>query len=145
MPLLDTLDLSGSKVTSPPTSATLTLLQVTDISALKKCKSRLKSLSLYNCKLPAATTDTVVQVLGELTELRNLDISDDKEDHAPFDMLAPGARSCSCSWENTLLLMGKHALAHGKACSCSLALLLSCSLALLLSCSLAHAHATGSG
>jgi len=78
LPLLDTLDLSGSKVT--------------DITALRKCKTRLRSLSLYGCKLPAATTDTVVGVLSELLELRNLDISDDREEHAPFDMLAPTAR-----------------------------------------------------
>ena len=65
---------------------------MTDITALRKCKTRLRSLSLYGCKLPAATTDTVVGVLADLAELRNLDISDDKEDHAPFDMLAPGAR-----------------------------------------------------
>lgn len=78
LPLLDTLDLGGSKVT--------------DISALRKCRGRLRSLSLYGCKLPAASTDAVISVLGDLTELRNLDISDDKEDHAPFDLLAPGAR-----------------------------------------------------
>jgi len=75
---IDHLDLSGSKVT--------------DITALRKCKTRLRSLSLYGCKLPAATTDTVVGVLADLAELRNLDISDDKEEHAPFDMLSPGAR-----------------------------------------------------
>ena len=31
-------------------------------------------------------------MLGELTELVHLDISDDKDDHPPFDILAPGAK-----------------------------------------------------
>ena len=33
-----------------------------------------------------------VSVLGDLTELVHLDISDDKDDHPPFDILAPGAK-----------------------------------------------------
>jgi len=80
LPLLETLDISQTKVN--------------DISPLRKCKDRLKSLSLYGCKLPASTSDSVVSVLGELTELVHLDISDDKDDHPhpPFDILAPGAK-----------------------------------------------------
>ena len=31
-------------------------------------------------------------MLGDLTELIHLDISDDKDDHPPFDILAPGAK-----------------------------------------------------
>ena len=31
-------------------------------------------------------------MLSELTELVHLDISDDKDDHPPFDILAPGAK-----------------------------------------------------
>jgi len=76
--LLDTLDLSNTKVT--------------DISPLRRCRSRLRSLSLYGCKLPASATENTISVLTELTELVHLDISDDKEENAPFDMLAPGAR-----------------------------------------------------
>ena len=33
-----------------------------------------------------------MSVLSELTELVHLDISDDKDDHPPFDILAPGAK-----------------------------------------------------
>merc|ERR1719193_1549766 len=78
LPLLETLDISQTKVN--------------DITPLRKCKDRLKSLSLYGCKLPASTSDSVVSVLGDLTELVHLDISDDKDDHPPFDILAPGAK-----------------------------------------------------
>ena len=46
LPLLDTLDISQTKVN--------------DISPLIKCKERLKYLSLYGCKLPANTSDSVV-------------------------------------------------------------------------------------
>jgi len=76
--MLETLDISQTKVN--------------DISPLRKCKSRLKSLSLYGCKLPASTTEQVVSILTELTELVHLDISDDKDDHPPFDIMAPGAK-----------------------------------------------------
>jgi len=47
---------------------------------------------LYGCKLPAAATEAVVGVLIELTELLHLDVSDNKEENPPFDMLSPGAR-----------------------------------------------------
>ena len=46
LPLLETLDISQTKVN--------------DITPLRKCKDRLKSLSLYGCKLPASTSDSVV-------------------------------------------------------------------------------------
>jgi len=72
LPLLDTLDISQTKVT--------------DISPLRKCRDRLKSLSLYGCKLPASSSEAVVSVLSDLRELVHLDLSDDKEDnpHAAY-------------------------------------------------------------
>ena len=48
LPLLETLDISQTKVN--------------DITPLRKCKDRLKSLSLYGCKLPASTSDSVVSI-----------------------------------------------------------------------------------
>jgi len=81
LPLLDTLDISQTKVN--------------DISPLRKCKDRLKSLSLYGCKLPASSSDVVVSVLCDLKELIHLDISDDPPDatdHATFDLLSSAAK-----------------------------------------------------
>jgi len=75
--LLENLDISQTKVN--------------DITPLRKCKDRLKSLNLYGLKLPSATGDVVVSVLADLKELVHLDISDDKEEH-PFDILAPGSK-----------------------------------------------------
>ena len=66
-----------------------------DISPLRKCKDRLKSLSLYGCKLPASTSDTVTSVLCDLTELVHLDLSDDPQDTpdtASVDILSPAAK-----------------------------------------------------
>ena len=62
------------------------VMQVNDISPLRKCKDRLKFLSLYGCKLPASTSEAVVSVLCDLRELIHLDLSDDKEDnpHAAY-------------------------------------------------------------
>ena len=65
LPLLDTLDISQTKVK--------------DISPLRKCKDRLKFLSLYGCKLPASTSEAVVSVLCELQQLVHLDLSDVKK------------------------------------------------------------------
>ena len=60
--------------------------KVNDISPLRKCRDRLKSLSLYGCKLPASSSEAVVGVLCDLRELVHLDLSDDKEDnpHAAY-------------------------------------------------------------
>jgi len=78
LPCLNSLDISCTKVN--------------DISPLRKCKDRLRSLSLYGCKLPATATDSVVSVLVELSELIHLDVSDNKEDQPTLDVLTPGAR-----------------------------------------------------
>ena len=55
LPLLETLDISQTKVN--------------DITPLRKCKDRLKSLSLYGCKLPASTSDSVVSTNSDLASL----------------------------------------------------------------------------
>ncbi len=74
LPLLESLDISETKVT--------------DISALRKAKSRLKSLSMHGLKLPSSASEATVEVLIELEELRHLDISDTKEN--PFDVISGG-------------------------------------------------------
>lgn len=61
LPCLENLDISGTPVN--------------DISPLRKCKDRLKSLCMYN--LRAANTEEIVPILCELTKLIHLDISDD--------------------------------------------------------------------
>lgn len=74
LPLLESLDISCTKVN--------------DITALKKCKNRLKTLNMYNVKIDESTD--LVSVLLELNELRNLDISDEKDMHALNCMFVPG-------------------------------------------------------
>jgi len=69
----------------------ISLTKVNDITPLRKCKERLKSLNLYGLKLPGSSSDTVVSVLAELKELVHLDISDEKEEH-PLEILAPGTK-----------------------------------------------------
>ncbi|CAH1776089.1 unnamed protein product [Owenia fusiformis] len=61
LPNLEVLDISST--------------QVDDIAPLRKCKKRLKSLSIYN--LRATNNKDVGSVLSELSELRFLDLSDD--------------------------------------------------------------------
>lgn len=61
LPCLENLDISSTPIS--------------DVSALRKCKYRLKSLSLYNLQLP--NSPETVSVLCELTHLRHLDISSD--------------------------------------------------------------------
>ncbi|KAK3092105.1 hypothetical protein FSP39_025250 [Pinctada imbricata] len=61
LPCLENLDISST--------------HIHDISPLRKCKNRLKSLSMY--KLLAANQDEVVPILFELTKLVHLDVSDD--------------------------------------------------------------------
>lgn len=61
LPKLESLDISGTPID--------------DISALRKCRDRLKYLSMY-C-LRAAQTCDMVPVLCELTKLVHLDVSDD--------------------------------------------------------------------
>ena len=68
------------------------VMQVNDISPLRKCKDRLKFLSLYGCKLPASTSEAVVSVICELQQLVHLDLSDDKEDGQQFEVMSPGAK-----------------------------------------------------
>ncbi|XP_043479584.1 protein zyg-11 homolog B-like [Leptopilina heterotoma] len=72
LPLLESLDISCT--------------QVDDITPLRKCKDRLKTLIMYNVKI--STCGHVVSVLLILNELRNLDISDDRDSYV-FEMFAP--------------------------------------------------------
>ena len=75
LPYLESLDISCTRVD--------------DITPLKKCKHRLKTLSMYNLKISGY--GNLKSVLVELNELRNLDISDERDSYT-FDMFAP-ARS----------------------------------------------------
>lgn len=72
LPLLENLDISCTRVD--------------DITPLKKCKDRLKSLSMYNLKISGY--GNLKSVLLELNELRNLDISDERDSYT-FEMFAP--------------------------------------------------------
>uniref|UniRef100_A0A1B6MT34 Uncharacterized protein n=1 Tax=Graphocephala atropunctata TaxID=36148 RepID=A0A1B6MT34_9HEMI len=69
LPQLEHLDISNTRVD--------------DITPLKKCRNRLKSLAMYNLKyiLVASKEEVVV----EMTELRVLDMSEDRDNH-PFEM-----------------------------------------------------------
>lgn len=73
LPLLESLDISDTKVD--------------DITPLKKCKERLKTLNMYNLKINGTTN--LISVLLELNELRNLDISDEKDTQHAFNVLEP--------------------------------------------------------
>ncbi|XP_025110002.1 protein zyg-11 homolog B-like [Pomacea canaliculata] len=61
LPCLENLDISSTLIS--------------DISSLRKCKDRLKMLSMYNLQL--SNNDEVVTVLCELAHLRHLDVSSD--------------------------------------------------------------------
>ncbi|XP_031826314.1 protein zyg-11 homolog B [Nomia melanderi] len=71
LPLLENLDISCTKVN--------------DITPLKKCKNRLKTLYMYNLKIKESAN--LISVLLELNELRNLDISDEKDMHSVISVL----------------------------------------------------------
>ncbi|XP_034180534.1 protein zyg-11 homolog B isoform X1 [Osmia lignaria lignaria] len=73
LPLLESLDISCTKVD--------------DITPLKKCKNRLKTLNMYNLKINESAN--LISVLLELNELRNLDISDERDMHALNSVLGP--------------------------------------------------------
>lgn len=72
LPLLESLDISCTRVD--------------DITPLRKCKDRLKTLNMYNLKISGC--GNLISVLLELNELRHLDISDEKDAHA-FEVFAP--------------------------------------------------------
>lgn len=61
LPCLESLDISSTPIS--------------DISPLKKCKDRLKSLSMYNLQLPSS--EEAVGILCDLSHLRHLDVSGD--------------------------------------------------------------------
>lgn len=61
LPCLEHLDISSTRVT--------------DISAVRKCKDRLKSLSIYNIR--PVNEDEVIPILFEMKQLVHLDISED--------------------------------------------------------------------
>ncbi|XP_076622675.1 protein zyg-11 homolog B isoform X2 [Colletes latitarsis] len=73
LPLLESLDISCTNVD--------------DVTPLKKCKNRLKSLSMYNLKINESSN--LISVLLELNELRNLDISDEKDMYSLNSVLGP--------------------------------------------------------
>lgn len=72
LPLLESLDISCTRVD--------------DITPLKKCKDRLRTLNMYNLKISGC--GNLIPVLLELNELRHLDISDEKDPHG-FEVFAP--------------------------------------------------------
>ncbi|XP_008201802.1 protein zyg-11 homolog B isoform X1 [Nasonia vitripennis] len=72
LPLLESLDISCTRVD--------------DISPLRKCKDRLKALTMYNLKISGC--GNMISVLLELNELRNLDISDERDAYV-FEVFAP--------------------------------------------------------
>ncbi|XP_012283903.1 protein zyg-11 homolog B [Orussus abietinus] len=88
LPLLENLDISCTRVD--------------DITPLKKCKDRLKTLTMFNLKIACANS---MSVLLELNELRILDISDERDSYA-FEMFAP-VRS-----KITDLLKAAHCMPH---------------------------------
>ena len=59
---------------------------ISDLTCLQKCKSRLKSLCMYN--LRSSHTEDIVSLLCDLVELRHLDVSDDFSVQ-PFIQLHP--------------------------------------------------------
>ncbi len=61
LPQLESVDISCTKVS--------------DVSCLRKCRSRLKSLSMYGVRL--SNGESLLEVLAQLTELRHLDVSED--------------------------------------------------------------------
>ncbi|GAB1863790.1 Protein zyg-11-like protein B [Camponotus japonicus] len=72
LPLLESLDISCTRVD--------------DITPLRKCKDRLKTLNMYNLKISGC--GSLIPILLELNELRHLDISDEKDPHG-FEVFAP--------------------------------------------------------
>ncbi|XP_012216425.1 protein zyg-11 homolog B-like isoform X2 [Linepithema humile] len=98
LPLLESLDISCTRVD--------------DITPLKKCKDRLRTLNMYNLKISGC--GSLIPVLLELNELRHLDISHEKDPYG-FEMFAPARpkitdflRALNCMpYLTTLDLSGK--------------------------------------
>lgn len=72
LPILEKLDISSTPID--------------DISALRKCKERLKYLSMYN--LRAAQASDMVSVIVDLTKLIHLDVSDDAGQNSVQTMMS---------------------------------------------------------
>jgi len=81
-------------------SLNISATRVKDLNPLRKCKNRLKHLSMYNLRCPAPVSantqhppplDPFMAVLLELTYLVKLDISDDRD--SPVDALTRGSTS----------------------------------------------------
>lgn len=89
LPLLESLDISCTRVD--------------DISPLRKCKDRLKTLTMYNLKISGC--GNMISVLLELSELRHLDISDERDTYV-FEVFPP-IRS-----KITELLKATHCMPH---------------------------------
>lgn len=71
LPLLESLDISSTRVD--------------DITPLKKCKDRLKTLTMYNLQITSC--GNLISVLQELNELRHLDISEERILSQPFEKM----------------------------------------------------------
>ncbi|KAK7864900.1 hypothetical protein R5R35_001989 [Gryllus longicercus] len=72
LPHLESLDISCTRVD--------------DIRPLRKCRNRLKSLTMYNLKV--SSCESVIPVVLDLHLLRVLDMSDEKDTH-PFEIFTP--------------------------------------------------------
>lgn len=70
-------------------SLNISATRVRDLTPLRKCRSRLKCLSMYNLR-PNPCGSDFAAVLCELNNLIKLDISDDRDE--PLDHLAPSHR-----------------------------------------------------
>lgn len=87
-------------------SLNISATRVRDLTPLRKCKHRLKALSIYNLK-PTLCASDFYAVLSELNQLVMLDVSDDR-DH-PLDVLTPKHESSVAS-----LLETPHLFPHLK-------------------------------
>lgn len=75
LPLLESLDISSTRVD--------------DIAPLRKCKHRLKHLAMYNLKYIKVPSCELI--LLELNELRSLDVSEERDSYAAFEIFGNGA------------------------------------------------------
>ena len=77
LPLLQSLNISATRVK--------------DLAPLRKCKNRIKSLSMYNLKSVSGGNEEFIPILCEMNQLVKLDISEDRE--TPVDVLSTSQNS----------------------------------------------------